>query len=140
MLKFKNEDARLKHEYNDLDASNKFLKSLIEDLVKFVAKEFKDKDGKDKDVTITMIGRTQAEQAEIYKDDPKFQKKPFKSPHQLMHAVDIRSHTFTPEEIKKIEDYLNEKYNSNNVYAWTAKCHEVANHGEHFHIQYYPKT
>lgn len=134
MVQFKNQDQRLKTEYNDLPARNSFLAQLLQDLDKYVQNKFK------KELVVTMIGRTTLEQAEIYKDDPKFKIRAFKSPHQLWHALDLRSKTFTDEEVKDIEDYLNKKYNGNNAYAWTARNHEVANHGEHFHIQYYPKT
>lgn len=129
----KDNSPRLKKELDELDKKNPKLADLLTDLCDYVKKEFA------KDVTITMIFRTQEEQDEIYKDNEDYQKRRFKSPHQFWHSLDIRSRVFEKEEISKIEDYLNEKYNNSNFYKWTAKCHEVSGHGEHFHIQYYSR-
>lgn len=129
---YKNDSGRLKSEYNQLIEKNSGLYDLINDLCIYVKKKY------NKEVVITMIGRTDQEQDDIYKEDPKYKIKKFKSPHQFCHAVDIRSHTFSADEIKNIEDYLNNKYNPNNYYKWTAKNHTVGL-GEHFHIQFLKK-
>ena len=133
MLKLKNDSKRLFSELAELEQKNRDLYLLLQDISKYVTETYK------KDFIITMIGRTNEEQAVIYKNDPKFQLKPFKSPHQFSHAVDIRSSIFTPEEIKGIEDYLNNKYNNSNFYKWTAKNHIVTGGAYHFHIQYVKK-
>jgi hypothetical protein len=127
---FKNDSARLKKEYEDLQESNAHLFDLINDLAKFINKKF------EKDLTITMILRTQEEQDEIYKNDPKYKVRKFKSPHQFSHAVDLRSRDFTKDEISAIEDYLNTEYNPTNFYKWTARDHNVGL-GDHLHLQYY---
>ena len=117
-----------------LPKHNMDLKNLIEDLNKYTNKTFKKK------VILTMIDRTQAEQDYLYRNSTKYKKKKFKSPHQFWHAVDIRSFIFTRAEIKRIENYLNKKYNDKNFYRWTAKAHEVGNNGMHFHIQFVMKA
>jgi len=96
-----------------------------------------------KGVTITMIGRTQREQDEIYagKKDKKgreYDKKPWTSPHMYNHAFDLRSRDFTKKEIKEIEDYINAKYNPENYYRFTALNHDVGL-GNHFHVQFVKK-
>jgi hypothetical protein len=128
-VRFKNDSTRLQKEYTQLKSKNKDLLDLIEDLNKFSQKEFK------KVLTITMIYRTQEEQDYLYRNSEKYKKRKFKSPHQFFHAVDVRSKTFTNDQIKQMVDYINKKYDSKNYYKWTAKCHSVG-HGMHFHIQF----
>lgn len=128
-VRYKNDNARLKKEYSQLKSKNKKLQSVIEDLNKFSQKEFK------KVLTITMIYRTQEEQDYLYRNSAKYKKRKFKSPHQFWHAIDIRSKTFTNDQIQKMVDYLNNKYDAKNYYRWTAKCHTIG-HGMHFHIQF----
>ena len=130
---FKNQSDRLENEYRFLKEKNPGLYELMTDLTVWSTREL------GMPVTITMIDRTQAEQDEIYKNDAKYMAKKFKSPHQIAHAIDIRSLTYTPEQIKKTEDYLNEKYNSSNFYKWTARNHKVPGQAYHFHIQFAKK-
>lgn len=130
---FKNQSDRLENEYRFLKDKNPELYELMTDLTVWSTREL------GMPVTITMIDRTQAEQDEIYKNDAKYMAKKFKSPHQLWSAVDIRSITYTLDQIKQTEEYLNNKYNPINTYAWTAKNHKVGNNGLHFHIQYIKK-
>lgn len=135
---FKNDSTRLKDEFTKYiikDGKNKELQNIIFDLVDYVGDNLK------KNITITMIYRTQEEQDGIYAGKVndygrKYNKRPWKSPHQFYHAVDIRSSNFTSYEIVQIEDYLNCKYNQSNYYGWTARCHNVGK-GDHFHIQYF---
>lgn len=127
---FKNHSVRLETEYNNLINKNKYLYELINDLTLYIKNNLK------KSLVITMIYRTDEEQDSIYKDDPKYKIKKFKSPHQFNHAVDLRSKDFTKDEIKQIEDYLNNKYNNNNYYKWTARNHNIGL-GDHFHVQLY---
>lgn len=124
--------SRLEEEYKELTKRNLTLKALIEDLNIFVNREFK------KSLTITMIFRTQSEQDYLYRNSEKYKKKKFSSPHQYWHAVDIRSRDFSESQIKQIECYINEKWNSKNYYKWTALNHEVSD-GIHFHIQFIKK-
>lgn len=127
-IEFKNDSKRLQDEFKELETKNKELHDLLKDCANYCFKMFK------KTIVITMIYRTQEEQDDIYKDDPKYVAKKFKSPHQLNHAADLRSSSFTSTEIKQIEDYLNLKYNVGNYYKWTARDHNVGL-GNHFHIQ-----
>ena len=130
-LKAKNDSQRLKDEFVNLRKENKPLWDLLVDLYKWVDKEF------GKDTVMTMLYRTQEEQDYLYRDSERYDKKPFKSPHQFYHAVDLRSFIYTKEERDRMVEYLNSKYDSSNYYKWTAKVHEVGSNGLHFHIQYY---
>lgn len=123
---------RIEKEWNDLKFKNKDLYDLVEDLSVWVNKEM------GKQLVLTMIYRTQEEQDYLYRNDKRYQQKKFKSPHQFGHAVDLRSRTFTKLEIIKIENYLNDKYDRNNYYKWTALCHDVGA-GDHFHLQFFRK-
>lgn len=133
VVKVKDNSERLITELKTLLVKNKLLHDLIFDLAEYIKSSFS------KELIITMIDRTEAEQEAIYKNDARYKEKPFKSPHQFWHAVDIRSKVFSKEEIKKIEDYLNTKYNPTNYYKWTARNHVVGQGAEHFHIQYSKK-
>lgn len=128
-IQFKGFGTKLSEDFKDLTKKNLPLKVLLEDLNIYVNQEFK------KTLTITMISRTDAEQDYLYRNDERYQKKKFKSPHQFLHAADVRSRDFTAKEIKQIEDYLNKKWNKSNYYKWTAKCHTIGA-GIHFHLQY----
>ena len=128
-IEFKDNSIRLKNEFNDLKVKNPTLYDILIDLNEFANKQYS------KNVIITMIFRSDAEQDFIYKDDARYLAKPFKSPHQFWHGVDIRSWTFSADEITEIEEYLNSKWNKGNYYKWVAKCHNVG-HGDHFHIQF----
>ena len=133
IIYFKNGSKRLQDEFVALVDKNKDLHELIVDTCAYCKAEF------NKDIVITMLYRTQDEQDNLYKDSTKYKEKKFSSPHQYHHAVDLRSSTFTREEIDKLVDYLNKVYNSKNYYKWTAKCHDIDGSGpqaEHFHIQF----
>jgi hypothetical protein len=128
--KFKNNSERLKAEFDELVEKNLELAQLIGDLTRFTQEQY------GKDVVITMIDRTDAEQDEIYKNDAKYKVKKFRSPHQgLWQAVDLRTSIYTAEEITEIELYLNTKYNPTNYFKWTARNHVVGSGAMHFHVQ-----
>ena len=120
---------RVAVEFGQLEAKNRKLHALLVDLNELVNARF------EKALVITHIFRTIEEQAEIYKDSAKYKRKPFTSPHNWWHGCDLRSRTFTPEEIKWIENYLNNKYNAKNYYKKTAFNHNIGL-GDHFHLQY----
>lgn len=133
-MDFKNNSKRLKDELESLKTKNNSLFDLLEDLNKHCLNKY------NRTILITMIFRTQEEQDDVYKGTKNsagvaYNEKPWKSPHQFWHSVDLRSSVFSKVEIKEIEDYLNSKYNSSNYYKWSAKCHDVGL-GDHFHIQY----
>lgn len=131
---FKNNSERLKKEFRMLETENPELKTLLLDLANYTVSNF------GKGIVITMITRLQEEQDEIYagteRNGRKYDENPWKSPHQFWHSADLRSSTFSGEEIEQIEDYLNAKYNMDNYYDFTAKCHDVGL-GDHFHLQFY---
>lgn len=134
-IQYKNNSERLILEHHALEDANKPLFDLIQDAAEYVSREF------NKDIVITMIGRTQKEQDDIYAGTTsasgrEYDKKPWRSPHQFDHAVDLRSRIFSEDEINQLVDYLNAKYNQVNYYKWTAKNHNVGR-GDHFHIQLY---
>jgi len=124
-IQFKDDSIRITSDYADLSNHNGPLRELIVDVSEYVFSEYK------KNITITMIYRTQAEQEGIY--GVGYAKK---SPHQFWQAIDLRSKVFTTEEIDDIVEYINNGYNKSNYYKWSAKNHEVNGHGTHFHIQY----
>lgn len=140
-VKFKNDSERLQYEWEELREKNYILVEIVEKIADFTGHTL------GKDVMITMIGRTNDEQDNIYagttrSDGRSYDEKPWKSPHQFDHAVDIRSRTFTKEESEYIEQFINSEYDTENYYRWTAKNHTVYKEdgtslGAHFHIQYY---
>ena len=127
----KRKDELIEEIYS-LYAKNIDLYKLIDDLSKFVKDEY------NKDVVITSIYRSQSKQDEIYSDNPKYTKKPWKSPHQFFHGVDLRSRIYSETEIKNMLLFLN-KHNQSNYYKFTAIYHEVGTYGKHFHINYVEK-
>jgi len=124
----KNDSNRIKYDLVHMKRLNRDMYELLIDLSQWVAENL------EKDTIMTMLFRTQEEQEQIYGAGTTK-----KSPHQFYHAADIRSRIFSDDEIKSIEDYLNNKYNSTNYYKWTAKNHKVAGGAYHFHIQYIRK-
>lgn len=128
-IAFKNDSPRLKREFSELETKNKEFRDLLKDLNAYTNSEF------GKNIIITMIYRTKAEQDYLYRNNAKYKKRNFKSPHQFHHGGDLRSRTFTQSEITQTVEWLNKRYNSTNYYKWTAKCHDVGS-GMHFHIQY----
>jgi len=126
---FKNDSERLKNEVVQLSHRNPELHKLLYEICDYCKTEF------NKNVVVTMIYRTDQEQAQIYKDDVKYKAKPFKSPHQFFHAFDLRSSSFDTKEIEKLVLWVNTTYNVFNHYNWTAKNHNVGL-GDHFHVQF----
>lgn len=129
MIKVKDGLKRLVNEIWTLKRKNKSLLKIVFDLRDFCKKEF------DKDVTITMIGRTAEEQDFLYRNSQRYAKKKFKSPHQFWTAVDIRSWSFNKDERLQLVNYINMKYNESNYFKWTLKFHTVGS-GYHGHLQY----
>ena len=91
-----------------------------------------------KEVTVTMILRTEAEQDHLYRNSTKYKAKKFRSPHQFGQAIDLRSKTFTIQEIDALVNATNNTFNSTNAYKPTAMYHDIGS-GLHFHIQYVRK-
>jgi len=135
MIKYKNDSERLAQELMELQYKNNDLYELmVNDLAPWILTMF------GKDLVITMIYRTDAEQDSIYNGKSnsrgrKYDEKPWKSPHQFYHAIDLRSKTFSENEIESIVSYINRKYQPSNYYKSTAFCHNVGL-GDHFHLQF----
>lgn len=131
-IKVKNGSQRLIEEIWELKKMNRPLLNVLFDIRDYCRDNF------GKDVVITMIYRTDDEQDMIYRDNERYQKKKFKSPHQFYTAFDLRSKTFTLNEIEELVNYLNQKYNNSNYFKFTAMCHNIG-FGDHFHVQYQKK-
>jgi len=132
-IAYKNESERLKKEFTQLASKNTVLYDMLIDINEFANREF------GKGVLITMIYRKQSEQDYLYRNSAKYAKRKFKSPHQFWHAVDLRSRTFTAEEIARMVEYINYEYDDVNYYKFSADYHEVGKNGLHFHLQFAAK-
>ena len=126
---------RVGDEFLTLKVKNPPLAQIMLDLVDFVRIEFH------KDVVMTMIHRTQAEQWKLYEktDGPKTKRI---SPHMHWNAVDLRDRIYTPKEKQKITAYLQSHYDGSNRMAKlgngsrTCWIHKIKGQAMHFHIQY----
>ena len=124
MIKFK--DSRVETEWKYSSELSSRVKLLAEIFSGFVSLNFK------KDAVITHILRTQSEQDEFYANDAKYKKEPWKSVHQSGRGVDFRSRDFTPDELKKIEAFMNLiEYSKDKK---TCTIHNVGQ-GMHIHLQ-----
>lgn len=130
---------RIRKEFDKLTTKNWELRQLLVDLNEYTELTFK------KNITITMIDRTQEEQDAIYRGTVRrgrsYDKIPWKSWHQFWIATDIRTRNFTIFEIKNIVNYLNRVYTGVNKRPKTATFHEVTKAdgtkmGKHFHIEF----
>lgn len=138
MLLFKDDSQHLKDEFDRLRTENNELwEMVLNNIVPYCQTNFS------KDVTVTMIYRTQEEQDRIYKGKTnsrgrEYDKDPWRSPHQFWHSVDLRSRNFTPQEIQQVSDYINNLYNPLNFYRFTISNHDVGL-GWHWHLQFVRK-
>ena len=121
MIKFKTEREKL--EYPLLQKNNIKLFFILNDVATYVANKFK------KDIVVTEIFRTEEENLAIYG----YQKS---NVHMYWRGVDLRSSTFTPEEIEDVVAYVNKKYPYDKKETHkTALYHMVDNNSYHFHLQ-----
>jgi hypothetical protein len=134
MLTFKH--AGDKPQFETLRSKNPALAQLMEDLAVYVMDRFK------KQVHITQIFRSQAEQEAIYGKGTKK-----KSPHMRWMAVDLRDWIYTEAEKAVIVEWLKKTCDSTNRLNYihaagsrTVWVHQVGKHGMHFHIQYFGPT
>lgn len=125
MISFKTKDE--KDEFAQLEKHNPALKALLVDAGEFTMLMY------NKPIVITSIFRDMTEQSELYKHSA--HKVPV-SPHMSWEAADLRSRTFTKEEIDRICEYLNLKYSNKNGKK-VAFCHSIDGNAEHFHIALY---
>ena len=94
-----------------------------------------------KSITITELLRSQAEQDEIYKDDPIYKQNPWQSVHQYGRGADISILYYTDDEKREILKYLNGHFSyREGGTKETAIIHEVGNHGMHLHVQVSPES
>jgi hypothetical protein len=122
MISFKT--PRIQNEWVTLEAQNLTLHGIIKSAALFVKLNF------NKDLTITEIMRTAAENAALYAPGSE----PQNRPHTVWRAVDLRSSTFTQTEIQQLLTFLNQY----KVFGGLKKCaiyHQIKNGAPHFHIQ-----
>lgn len=128
MLKVKYQ--RIRSEWSTLLRKNPALAQVVWDLNAFVSDNYR------KDVVITHLFRTEAQQKAFYGKATKR-----KSPHQIWSAVDIRDSIYTSEEIGAMTDFLKfyDKWNKLRIIrsskSRTVLRHNIG-HGMHFHIQF----
>jgi hypothetical protein len=128
MLKCKYQ--RIRGEWSKLLRKNAALAQVVWDLSVFV------KDNFEKDVVITHLYRTKAQQEKFYGKGTKR-----KSPHQSWGAVDIRDYIYSKSEIAAMVDFLKfyDKWNDYRIIraskSRTVLRHNIG-HGMHFHIQF----
>ena len=88
-----------------------------------------------KSIIITDLIRHQDEQNHIYRNNVKFQQKPWKSTHQFGRAADIRSSIYTTDEIEKMVSFANMvTYDTSRPNKNTCLAHTVGS-GFHIHSQ-----
>ena len=125
MISFKTENER--EEWAKLPEKNPKLMDLLIDVGDFTMAMY------NKPIVITSLYRDPAEQAALY---AKAEKKVVNSPHSFWLAADLRSSTFSKEEIDRICEYVNGRYKNANGKT-VAFCHTVPGQAPHFHIQLY---
>lgn len=86
-----------------------------------------------RDIIITHILRTQEEQDAFYGNDPRYEAAPWKSVHQFGRGVDIRSTSFTRDEIGRMVDFINLNFPYGGGKS-AALQHNIGS-GAHIHLQ-----
>jgi len=86
-----------------------------------------------KDVIITHILGSQAEQDKIYGSDLQYQKKPWKSVHQFGRGIDVRVWGFSDKEVAGMLDFVNRNFPYGGGKP-AALVHNVGR-GNHIHVQ-----
>lgn len=90
-------------------------------------------DGKKTDIQVTGLHRTQKEQDRIYRNNPKYKKKPWKSVHQDWRGGDVGVNAFSTKTKRFLRDMLNRRFKNmgtSKVCVW----HDIGL-GDHFHLQ-----
>ena len=87
----------------------------------------------EKILTITEIWRSDAEQDAYYANYPAYKQQPWKSTHQDWRAADVRAMVFTADELKAIDEFLNNNFFYNKEHK-VCVVHDVGL-GLHIHIQ-----
>jgi hypothetical protein len=124
MILFKSDNEQA--EWNQLHLKNMALRDLLMAVAIFVKHEF------NKDVVLTEVYRTKAENDALYAATPPEQR-PGDSPHMHWEAIDIRSQIYTPVEIQRILEFVNcFRYKGKHA----AVYHAIRGNAPHFHLQY----
>ncbi len=93
------------------------------------------KDHFGKEMVVTCVGRTPAEQIEIYGEDTPSAHKFNIEKGELCRAVDIRSTTYTQEELFKLKNYFAKWFDLGYLYSFLV--HNIGD-GVHIHLQCAP--
>ena len=96
MIRYKSD--RQKQEYQTIDLR---LQAILQFISGYAQNAF------GKNITITHLHRTQAEQDGICGKNPSYQKNTWLSVHQKERGADIRTSNFEPEEIKELVGVTN---------------------------------
>jgi len=125
-MKFKTD--REKQEWGQLFEKNSMLYSIILDVASFSIREFGIMP------MVTEIQRTAEENEAIYG----YRKM---TVHMFWRGLDLRSWIYTEDQVKKIEEYINDKYFYDFRRPGKKVClaHNVGA-GMHFHFQTHPRT
>ena len=125
-MKFKSD--KIEADFSSSNVSWK-LKEMIRAGDKYAQIEF------GKELVITDLLRTQESQDRIYKDNPNYHVKPWKSVHQYGRGCDIRTRNLDPKEIEKLTNFFNLfQYDKNRPDKKSCLVHDVGS-GHHFHVQ-----
>jgi hypothetical protein len=117
-------DDRSKKEFGMIDAR---LQAILYFVEGYTRQNF------DKEITLTHLIRTKEEQDRIYGANPRYVANPWTSVHQVNRGADIRSHSFTTDEINMIVNIVNSLFVYNNNLQ-TCIYHDVGA-GAHIHFQ-----
>jgi len=122
MILFKHE--HLKDEFDQLDPR---LKTILYYICGFASNEFY------KDITITGLLRSQAQQDAIYALNLNYQKSPWLSVHQFMRGADVSTRNLSEDEVLILTEMLNFMFHYSPGKK-TALYHDVGL-GAHLHLQ-----
>ena len=90
-----------------------------------------------KNIEITHLFRTQAEQDDIYGDNDDYRLHPWKSVHQYSRGADISVRSFRAQgdDPELICSLINTEFPYGDGKHRTALYHQVGNRGKHIHLQ-----
>jgi protein tyrosine phosphatase len=124
-MKYKSD--RIRTEFGQLPYKNMPLFDIITRLDSYAQDTF------NKEITLTCILRTKEENDALYASTPPEQR-PKATPHVFWGACDLRSSTFSDDEIASLVAWLNSSF-KNPSKAKVAIYHCIAGNAPHFHIQ-----
>jgi len=86
-----------------------------------------------RNIQLTCVFRTQAEQDAIYSGNAKYKRKPWQSVHQYWRGIDVGVNAFTEEQRIELRDFINNHFEYSGRHK-TCVYHNVGL-GFHFHLQ-----